>query len=648
MFLSFEKRALILGIFFALGFTSIAYVLLDFQVTNAKKISKKADKSSFRKSILKATRGSILDCNNQTIARNMRRVRVGLDKMILMDFNRASLTLANQKARLNPQWDYWSKEQQKKHISRTAGLLRRRYSNKHKRLIHESIAYIIETFWKELGFSSPGEMRKRMDLDSSSLYKVLCKSLTEEDAQHIEKKALDYSMRDIFIFEEIQKRLYLYPNFASHIIGYTNYEGKGQKGIELYWETKLKGKDGLLKEYRDRYNYLAPSKPRFIQPPKHGYNIQLTLNIALQTILEEELLAALKLYEATEGAIVLINPHSGDILAMASAPSFHLNTKKGIQKASLCYAFQSTYEPGSTIKIISISGAINEKLVTPFTPIYCHNGYYSNNSVVVKDSHPASELAVEDVLAKSNNIGTYKIALQLGKNRFLSYLSGLGFAKKTGIALPLESSGTYVNPDNPTDFSHMTYGYAINVTALQMACAYSAIANGGELLVPQIIRGIYDSKGNLIQDHKREVKQRVLSKRTASQMRSMLARVVSNQGTARRAKVQGFSVAGKTGTAKKYFPFNKLPANHPHRSPSHPLYKKGSYIDKRYVVSFIGMLPAENPAFVCAVVIDDPKTTQIKAYGGTMAAPTFSHVATRVAKYMGLQPTQEPDSNHSN
>ena len=386
-------------------------------------------------------------------------------------------------------------------------------------------------------------------------------------------------------------------------------------------EKNLAGMDGRREHFRDARGLLVPGNVAGLIPPRAGLNVKLTIDIGIQAIVEEELDANLAEFESVRGAVVMMDPKTGEVIAMASRPHFDLNHKQDIATNGYNYAIQTIYEPGSTIKIVATSGALNEGLVTPKTRIDCHNGYFKTGAVVVKDDHPAGMLSFEEVLQHSNNIGTYGIGRKLGSKRFYGYLSNYGFGKKTGIQLSGESSGIARNTGNEVDFSRACFGYASNVTPLQLACAYSAIASDGKLRKPHIIKSLVANDGTVVEDYLPEVVNEVIKPKTAVQMREALEKVIQTGGTATRAAVPGFRVAGKTGTVQKHNP-------------------KGGYLPNSYIVSFAGMMPAQDPAFVCVVVIDDPRTQKITRFGGTIAAPAFGKIASRVAAYMNLKPTE--------
>jgi cell division protein FtsI/penicillin-binding protein 2 len=315
-----------------------------------------------------------------------------------------------------------------------------------------------------------------------------------------------------------------------------------------------------------------------------------------------------------------MDPKTGEILGMASRPHFNLNLLEDLDKTAANFALQATYEPGSTIKIVAAGAALNERLVSGQTSIFCHNGLYQQGKVRVPDHHPYGYLTVEGVLAKSSNIGAYKIGQQLGSARFYDYMGRWGFGAKTGILLSGESRGVVRDTGNAVDFSRATYGYALAVTPLQMACAYSVIAGDGKLRKPHIVKSVIANDGTVVERYEPEVVQTVLRPEAAKAMRTALEKVVDIKGTAVLAKVPGYRAGGKTGTAIRI--------------------KDGRYQTGHYTVSFAGMLPAQDPAFVCIVVIDDPLTTKVTRYGGTIAAPVFGKIAARLAAHMNLTPTE--------
>lgn len=617
---SFRRRCLFLCLTFVVGLSALSARLIYLQVVMAEEYAKQSDRVTIRREILRATRGCIVDTNNQLIARNIPRARLGLDKKLLRDIGPASLSLANKELRETAEWGQWDERTRNRKIKSRASNMKDEMTA--EEIVENHIDHVIQIFARPLGMTH-AEFRKRMRLDrKKQKYVVIKKDLSEDDAENLKKLAREHSIVHAFIFEEVQKRWYVMPEMAAHIIGYTDHKSVGKSGLEKRMDHYMAGKDGYVKNYRDKFDLLAVAKPQEISPPRHGLNIQLTLDMSMQAILEEELAAGLEEFKAEKGAIILMDPNTGALLAMASYPSYNLNTRENVVKYGFDFATQAIFEPGSTFKIIASSGALDKGLVSPNTKIFCHNGVYHKGSIRVPDHHPYGMLEVWKVLQKSSNIGAYKLALQLGRKNFFDYAKAYGFGAKTNIEMAGESAGVMRNTGNPTDFSRIAYGYAVSVTPLQVACAYSVIANGGMLMRPQLVKSVMANDGTTIMDFKPEPVRRVISEQTARQMRAALATVVSLKGTARRAMVEGFQVAGKTGTTVK---INT---------------KEGGYMHGRYTVSFAGMLPAKKPAFVCVVVVDDPQTNEVKRYGGTIAAPIFAKVAKRIAERMGLEPTE--------
>ena len=632
--------------------------------------------------VLLANRGCIVDCNNQLIARNIPRARMAFDKLRLHDTGIAALALANKELRETPEWDLWDqKERDCKVVARAAQLEKkvqadaRALADKElseapewhlwdqdkrdsevkaraaeletqlgkKLIIDPSIEHVIDIFARPLGMKT-AELRQRMKLDREGQdYVVIKPDLSEDDAENLKQHAHDYSISPSVVFEEWQKRWYKMPNMAAAIMGYVGEDEndperivKGRAGIENKMNDELSGKNGQIITHKNKYRPLDLAKPGKVTPPRHGLNVQLTLDMGMQRVVEEELDAGLKEFSATKGTIILMNPKSGAIMAMASRPTYNLNTRENITKNGLDYATQAIYEPGSTFKIISTAGAMDQGLIEPDTVFDCRP--YRNGSVkLVKDYKTFGDLSVQQILAKSSNVGSYKIALELGTDQFFNYLRAFGFGAKTNILMAGESAGVVSNTGNPTDFSRISYGYHVSVTPLQVACAYCAIANGGVLMKPQLLKSMMADNGATTHTFNQKKVRRVIKAETALKMREALATVVDVKGTARLAKVEGFSVAGKTGTTVKIHPEGGY-------------YNGENDREKRYTVSFAGMMPAENPEFVCVVVIDDPKMPdaeegmqKVTPGGGSVAAPIFSKVASRVGNLMGLKPSHQDD-----
>jgi len=622
------------------GLSALSVRLIYLHVVKANEVAEQSIESS-KTVVLLANRGCIVDCNNQLIARNIPRARMAFDKLRLRNTGVAALALANKELRETPEWYLWDQDKRNRRVeARAAQLKNELYADD---IITQNIEHVIDTFARPLGMTTV-ELRQRMKLDREGQdYVVIKPDLSEDDAENLKQLARDYSISPSIVFKEWQKRWYVMPNMAAAMVGYVGEDEndpdrivRGRAGIENKMNEELAGKNGKVITHKNKYRPLDLAKPGKVTPPRHGLNVQLTLDMGMQRVVEEELDAGLKEFAAKKGAIVLMNPKNGAIMAMASRPTYNLNTRKNIAKNGFDYATQAIYEPGSTFKIISTAGAMDQGLIEPDTVFDC--GPYRNGSVkLVKDYKTFGDLSVQQILAKSSNVGSYKIALELGTDQFFNYLRAFGFGAKTNILMAGESAGVVSNTGNPTDFSRISYGYHVSVTPLQVACAYCAIANGGVLMKPQLLKSMMADNGATTHTFNQKKVRRVIKAETALKMREALATVVDVKGTARLAKVEGFSVAGKTGTTVKIHPEGGY-------------YNGENDREKRYTVSFAGMMPAENPEFVCVVVIDDPKMPdaeegmqKVTPGGGSVAAPIFSKVASRVGNLMGLKPSHQDD-----
>ena len=605
--------------------------LVQIQLVNRQHYAENSRKAYHRTEKLPAIRGMIVDRREEPMAKSVPVSTLFVDKNHLMDPKLASFGLAYDEASREAGWNELSEVKKGRRIYGLRGDLLIRESA--DSIVQRHLDYSVGIIARPLGMRRD-ELRDKI-LTSKGKWVPIAKDLPDDIAENLRKEIEGRRIQG-FEFENSIKRWYSAPNLATHLVGFTgeaekkDEEGKphtqvlGLFGIESTMESFLAGRDGSREHCRDARGLVVPGNAGSLTPPRAGLNVKLTIDMGIQSIVEEELDAGLTHFQSQRGAVVLMDPKTGEVLAMASRPHFDLNLKQDISENGYNYAIQAIYEPGSTIKIVATAGALNEGLVTPQKSINCHNGLYQGKGYVVRDDHPAGALTFEGVLQKSNNIGTFSIGRQLGAKRFYEYLQSFGFGRKTGILLSGESAGTARNTGNEVDFSRACYGYASNVTPLQLACAYSVIAGDGNLRKPHIVRSLIANDGTVVEDYPPEVVRQVLKPKTASEMRSALEKVVTG-GTATRAAVPGFLVAGKTGTVQKHNP-------------------KGGYFTDRMITSFAGMMPAQDPAFVCIVVIDDPRIPGLKHQGGLIAAPIFSKIGKRVASHMNLQPTENTSS----
>ena len=470
-------------------------------------------------------------------------------------------------------------------------------------------------------FLEMDEKELRAKLSSERKYIVLRRGLAEEKATALGKAMRDANLRGIY-FEPDAVRIYPNGQMLGHVLGFLDHDGTGIQGIEMSMEKSLQGRDGYRFIEHDRTGREIMLYRGQEEPAVHGLNVRLTIDMGLQAILEEELDSAFKDLKPEMAVGILADPTTGEILAMTNRPCFdpnHPGDGKDEQKKNR--AIIDVVEPGSVFKIVVASGALNEGKVNEKTSIYCESGAFAYGGKILRDHKGYGALSVHDILVHSSNIGSAKMGLLMGETKFYEYVKRFGFGDRTGIELPGEVPGLLRPPHrwDKLTITRMPMGQSIAVTPLQMTMGMSVIANGGKLVAPQIIRSVEDSDGSVVSNKPPRVVREVVPQKVARFVSEALTGVVGEGGTAQLAKIAGFTVAGKTGTAQKVSP-------------------NGGYAPGKYVVSFVGYLPQENPRFVCLVMLDDAKVASNLNYGGLVAAPVFSRIGERAARYLDLVP----------
>jgi len=633
---AFQNRCIILCLVLVTLLSALSARLVQIQLVDRKRYAESSSRAYHRIERIPAIRGMIVDRNEEPIAKSIPVSSIYVDKNHLMDPKLASFGLAYREAALESGWDDLDAEDKLRRMRALRGEILS--SEKPEVIVQKHLAHAIGLLSRPVGMRRE-EMRDLIESSKSKWFPI-AKDIPDDIAERL-REIVDENYLQGFAFENSIKRWYTNPKLATHLTGFTGevertdekgnkvYRMAGRFGIESALEEYLAGRDGRREYHRDARGLLVPGNKNSLLPPRAGLNVKLTIDIGMQAIVSEELEAGLEKYKSKRGAVVVMDPKTGEILAMASRPHFDLNRKENLAENSFNYAIQAKYEPGSTIKILAIAGALEERLVTLNTVLNCPY-LLQEYKFTVTDSHSGGMLTVGQILQKSNNVGVWLLAKQLGIKRFYSYVHNFGFGERSGIQLSGENSGTATVPTLPIDFSRAAYGYYIGVTPIQMAAAYSVIAGDGRLLKPKIVKALVANDGTIIEEFPTETRHQAISPATAAKMRSALHKVTLTGGTATKAQVPGYKVCGKTGTAIKHDP------------------KRGGYVSGAYVVSFAGFMPADDPAFVCYVVIDEPKTTEVSLYGGTIAAPIFSKIAERLAAHMNLQPTEpieEPIAN---
>ena len=463
---------------------------------------------------------------------------------------------------------------------------------------------------------SQKKILNRVSSDKSFVWiKRLADSESVEELQNLDITGLGYIPEP--------KRIYPNGHLLGQVIGITDIDSIGIEGIEYRYDRLLTGKTRKITLKRDARGHKILNDPSEIQDidqyKTSGHDIVLTIDSQIQYIVERQLKEGIEEMGGEKGMAIVMNPETGEVLAMASYPFLDPNNFSKFPEVNrrnlpIWYA----HEPGSTMKVFLASSALDDKKVNPNSKFNCENGRRRIGSAVIRDIKPRGTLTVAEIVKYSSNIGASKIGELLGRDKYYKYLNKFGFGKKTGIGLPGESSGLLAAPRKwgSIELATISFGQGISVTSLQLVTALSAIANGGYLMKPYVIEKIVGPDGNVIEQNSPEVVTRAISYDTSYQMKQIMQGVVEN-GTGKKAQIPGFSVAGKTGTAQIPNP------------------KSGGYYSDRYIASFIGFAPVEDPAIVMVVVVEAPRK---KTHGGSVAAPIFKQIAEKVLFHMGLSP----------
>ena len=418
-----------------------------------------------------------------------------------------------------------------------------------------------------------------------------------------------------------------YPNqkLAAHVLGYVNKEGKPCMGVELLADYYLKGQDGWRESEKDGRRREMPQFRSVEFIARNGLNVELTLDRVIQDAVEDELENLLKTYEPLSASILVSNPTTGEILAMANGPTFDPNHYNDYpMENQRNRAITDLYEPGSTFKIVPVGAALNENLYFPDDIIDCSIASYNlgkKSLRLPKDHHPLGKISLHQVVQKSSNRGAAQIGLRLGAERLYHYSQQFGFGEETMIGLVGERSGILHAPNrwDGLTITRLPIGHAVSVTPMQVHCAMSVVANDGILMKPTILRRAFDIDGKTVVPFAPTAVRRVLDESVAEDLSEMLVSVVGEEGTARTAMIKGFRIAGKTGTTQKII--------------------DGKYSTTHHVASFSGYFPADQPKAVITVIVDEPKMNKGRlGYGGSVAGPSFKKIANRLISYFGIQP----------
>lgn len=448
-------------------------------------------------------------------------------------------------------------------------------------------------------------------LNSDSYFQWIKRILTDNEESRLRKlKESDYSFIDFI--PEFERR---YPGSISlsQVLGYTGIDDQGLAGIELSTNKWLSGQEYKIFMRKDnRGNRILPQLEDPIDQVRKK-NVVLTIDSVIQTYTEDAVKLMVEKYKPAGAVGIVCNVNNGDILAMVSFPRFDNNRYKEFNLETMRNrAVNYIYEPGSTFKTFTFAAAYNEKIISEKNIIDCGPGYGKIGSRTLKDSHPNGVLTAEEVLAHSSNVGTAKIATKMGNKTFSEYAFAFGFGKKTGVDLSGEENGILRPLEKWSDYSlaSIAMGQEISVTPIQMVSAYCAIANGGTLIKPRIIKQIVLDDGTIVKEWPVEEVHRVISEETSRRLLKNLQKVVDT-GTGKEAKSSMYTIGGKTGTSQKII--------------------NGSYSTTHHIGSFIGISPIDSPKIVVLVLLDDPLGL---GYGGTVAAPAVKTIVDNTLQYL--------------
>lgn len=546
----FNRNNIVLIVFYSL-FLVIIIRLLSLQIINYQNINEYGDTIVHKESTEKQKRGSILDRNGNILAMSVKKYNLYIDAKMIKNLKKMEKTLNEFNIFFEP---------------------------KHYELIKQRKSYI----------------PIKSNIDGSTALEI------------IDKKLPGVGLESKYV------RMYPEQKLAAHIVGKTDANENGTYGIERSCNKQLMGDNikrqqytvgdnKIFSDYLDDKNFNAAN------------DVRLTIDRKLQFIAEEELYEGMKRTKSKKAVAIIQNPNNGEILAMVSLPNYNPNEAVSKLEYLNNAAISDINEPGSTFKIIVLAAVLESKLFKLSDKIDCEYGKFKIAGRTIRDDHgKAKYLTVRQVLENSSNVGTAKLALKLGEEKFYEYIKAFGFDYQTGIELTGEAKGKLRPTDKWTKGSlpTLSFGQELSVTAIQTISAYSAIANGGFLLKPKIIKSIGSREYNM-----REPVRRVVSEDTAAKVRQALRGVIDN-GTGKAAKIENYSVGGKTGTAQKYDKMIK------------------SYSKKHYMASFCGMIPAENPELVILIIFDEPDEKNY--YAASVAAPVFANIARRAVEYLKI------------
>ncbi|WP_040948424.1 penicillin-binding transpeptidase domain-containing protein [Gorillibacterium massiliense] len=597
-----KVRSLLIGIFFFLLFFVLIGRLYVLQVVEASELRSKADDLWTSEETLQPVRGSITDRNGKPLAEEGVAYTVAVNPLMIHERGIEREAAHGLAKILSTSQD----------PAANADLEEKIYKMVTKKK-PSSDKFAVEVEIRNEGWKIDADIKDQVDQFVDQLKTDL-------------KEKKDLHFKEVGIYtKKTTKRMYPNNRLASQLLGFINRDGVAQAGLERYMDEDLTGTPGMLKRKRDLKGVEIPNSQMTLVPAVNGKSVSLTIDQNIQYYTETALRKAYETYKPKSMTAIAVNPKTMEILAMASLPDYNPNKYwESPQENYINHAISDQFEPGSTFKLVTLAGAIEEKIWTP-DALYKSGNIKLPNMPLIQDYQfygwgENGYISFMEGLIRSSNVAFVKMGYEgLGTNRFTDYIKRFGFGQKTGVDLPGEATGL-VDMKWQSDFARATYGQSITVTAMQEVAAYAAIATGGELKKPQIIKSIFDTEtGKAIQTFQPETVRRIVSEETARQASLDLEKVVTDEhGTGRKAFINGYRVAGKTGTAN-------IVVN-----------PKEGYADGTWLVSFIGYAPVEDPQILVAVIADQPQIGGDYHKGGDVTMPAFKDIMIPSLAYLGV------------
>ncbi len=588
----FRRRVRCIGAAFALGFGILVWRAVQLQVVQSGELTAGARDQYVRQFEIPGQRGRILDRQNREFAASVDVDSIAIDPTLL----KSSAQIEEEEA-------------QKKRRAEERG---KAYKAPSGDIVYER-GEATRRLAKALGLP---EKRVASLLDTRKRFVWLKRQASPQETAAI--KATNVAG---LTFQKVSKRFYPQRELGAHVIGYSNIDGRGIEGLERVFDDVLKGRHDYVSGVRDRRGRAALMDGTVQADKLTGATLTLTLDSSIQHLTEKALASAVEKSQAAAGMAVVLDPHTGEILALANWPTFNPNSPTTSDNRSRRNrAVVDQMEQGSTLKPITVAAALEEKVVRPDTVFDGEKGAMRIGRHTIHDSHPHDSMTVAEIIKYSSNIGVAKIAQLLGRDKLQSYLKAFGFAEKPGTEMPGEAKGSVPYPRAEIALATQSFGQGMSASILQTAVAYGALANGGRLMKPYLVSRIVDAEGKLLLDRKPQLLRRVVSEKTAREVIDMMELVVEKGGTGTRAYMDDYAVAAKSGTAQKVDP-------------------NGGYSKTKRIASFAGIVPADAPRLVIAVTLDEPSTN---VYGGVVAAPPFKEIARGALVHLGIPPRAKP------